>query len=489
MIKIWRVILNLTELTGVQGHQETLIKGITADSREVRPGYLFAALSGSKTDGVHYIGDALQHGAVAILASQKMSVGHDNKKNVTFITDENPRKKYAQIAASYYGLQPETIAAVTGTSGKTSTVHFCQQLWSLSGVDKCAFLGTLGVHNAQGIRYGSLTTPDAQKLHAELADLSASGISHLAMEASSHGLDQYRLDGVNVSVAAYTNLSRDHLDYHASMEEYFAVKSRLFSEVLKQGGLAVINADDSYADALIEVCEKTNKSVFTYGRKGQDLQVLDITPAPKGQVIDFIYQGEEHRVTLALVGEFQAMNALCALAITGSHPKALEGLQGVPGRLQLVQKEHPKGAAVYIDYAHKPGALEVVLNTMRHHTGEKLVCVFGCGGDRDVGKRSMMGKIASQLCDNVVVTDDNPRTEDPGFIRKQVLEGTKEGSAVVKEIGDRAEAIMWAVQNLKKNDVLVIAGKGHEQGQIAGDHVHPFDDYTEAEKAIEECKL
>ena len=466
------------------------ISAVTADSRRVKKGSLFAALPGNKVKGSDFIADAIMHGASAILLQKDTEISNDIEQgDVVFIRSENTRKDFAKIVANFYQLQPENIVAVTGTSGKTSTVSFVQQLWHLSGITKCASLGTLGLRGPGINRYGGLTTPGTQALHADLADLTASGITHLAMEASSHGLDQYRLDGVRVKAAAFTNLSRDHLDYHENMDEYFAAKARLFSELLEDGGTAVINADDEYCDRLRKICEDAGHKILSFGRNGDDIKLLSRTPKPQGQDIEFEVAGQKYQMTLPLVGEFQIMNALCALglimAVGGASDDfvpLLEKLRGVSGRIELVPG-HPT-AAVYVDYAHKPAALEAVLNTLRPHTQNKLYCVFGCGGNRDPGKRPLMGKIACDLADIAVVTDDNPRYEDPTDIRKAILDACSDA----KEIADRAEAINWAVDQLQEGDVLVVAGKGHEQGQIIGEKHLPFNDVEEVEKALKRVK-
>lgn len=472
------------QLTDLLNSDLSFLKGVTSDSRQVKKDYLFAALPGAKAKGSDYIADAIEHGATHILVG--VGAQYQMVQNISFIEVDNPRKVFSEIVKAFYKLQPNNIVAVTGTSGKTSTVTFVQQLWHLSGQKKCASLGTLGVRGPGMMKYGTLTTPDSEKLHAELADLAAVGIQHLAMEASSHGLDQYRLDGVNIKASAFTNLSRDHLDYHKDMDEYFEAKARLFSEVMPSGSQAVLNADDEYYSRLKEICESAKHNVISYGRQAENIKINDINPLPHGQEVSFDIDGNDHTITLPLVGEFQVMNALCALGLVLSldndpekYVTCLEKLRGVPGRLQLVEG-HPY-AAVYIDYAHKPAALETVLKTLRPHTQNKLVCVFGCGGNRDHGKRSMMGKIASDLADKVIITDDNPRYEDADIIRKQILEASP--NAI--EIADRAEAIERAVKELDEGDVLVIAGKGHEQGQIIGEKVLPFDDLEQAKEAIE----
>jgi UDP-N-acetylmuramoyl-L-alanyl-D-glutamate--2,6-diaminopimelate ligase len=480
--------MKLADLLPAAG-QDIEIAGLTADSRAVRDGYLFAALPGSKEDGSKFIADALYHGAAAVLAK----TGTPPVADVPMITDDNPRRAFALACARFYARQPQTIAAVTGTSGKTSTVSFAQQLWHLSGIKSCASLGTLGLRGPGMMKSGALTTPSAEKLMAELADLSAAGITHLAMEASSHGLDQYRLDGVRVSIAAYTNLSRDHLDYHADMDEYFAAKSRLFTDLLKPGGVAVIASDDAYASRLIDICRSKKIKMITAGKNARDIVLKNRVAMPEGQQIDLDVMGAPYHLTLPLVGEFQVMNVLVALGIViagGVDPSRavpmIESLRGVPGRLQLVPG-HPRGAAVYVDYAHKPAAVESVLTTLRPHTRGKLFCVIGCGGDRDPGKRPIMGKIASDLADMTVITDDNPRTEDAGKIRAAMMSGISQ-TQKAKDISGRREAIQWAVAALQAGDVLVIAGKGHEQGQIVGETVLPFDDVTESKQAMENIK-
>lgn len=466
------------------------VQGITADSRQVRKGYLFAALQGSKLRGESFISDAIQNGAQYILVEEGVSVPEEyDSDNVVFIQDKNTRYAFSQIAQKFYNLQPENIVAVTGTSGKTSTVSFVQQLWHLSGIVKCASLGTLGIRGPGMRRGGGLTTLATERLHAEIADLAAAGITHLAMEASSHGVHQYRLDGVGIKVAAYTNLSRDHLDYHKDLDDYFDAKSRLFSEVLKPNSVAVINADDAYAEKLMQICQKAGHKIIDFGQSAETIKLIENNPVSNGQAIKISVEGEVFNVTLPLVGEFQVMNALCALGLVmalGGEVKKyvplLEELRGVAGRLQYVAG-HPNGS-VYIDYAHKPAALEAVLNTLRPHTKNNLVCLFGCGGNRDEGKRGLMGKISSDLADVTIVTDDNPRYENPEKIRAQILEAVPNA----REIGSRSEAIRYAIQNLGEGDVLVVAGKGHEQGQMVGDEVHPFDDLEEVKKAIGELK-
>lgn len=468
----------------IKTDKDASIKGVTSDSRLVKAGFLFAAMPGSKADGTKYISDAIDHGAVALLVHDK-AVLPDVPDYVAVVKTNNTRKDFAKIAQKFYKSQPEHIVAVTGTSGKTSTVSFTQQLWHLAGITNCASVGTLGVSGPGIKRYGRLTTPDTESLHAELADLSAVGITHLAMEASSHGLYQYRLDGVNVDAAAYTNLSRDHLDYHNDMDSYFMAKSRLFSEILSEDGTAVINTDDEYAPRLVYICKNRGIKMTTFGHTGDDIKLVSKQPRPDGQKIDIIVLGQEYSLTLPLVGDFQVMNALCALGLVlasdndpDKYVPLLEKLRGVPGRLQLVNGS--KKGAIYVDYAHKPAALETVLKTLRPHTQGRLVCLFGCGGDRDAGKRPIMGKIADDLADVVIVTDDNPRSEDASVIRREILKTCPDA----KEIGNRAEAIRWCVDHLQDGDVLLVAGKGHEEGQIIGGKTEPFNDVEEVQKSI-----
>lgn len=464
------------------------IRGITSDSRQVRPGFLFAALPGSKANGADFIEDAIINGAVAVMGEKGTTIPGDG--HTILVTVDNARRALADIAAKFYGRQPETIVAVTGTSGKTSIVSFTQQLWTMLGITQSASLGTLGMRAPKMVQSGFLTTPDTVSLHAALADLAAAGVTHLAMEASSHGLDQHRLDAVNVTSAAFSNLSRDHLDYHPTMEHYLAAKMRLFSDVLQKDGCAVLNADDENFEQIAQLCRDSGHWVMTFGETPSDIYLLNRTPRPSGQDITLSVFGEKYNLTVPLVGHFQIMNALAALGLVlsgGVKADAavplLSQLIGVPGRLQLVAG-HPEGAAVYVDYAHKPGAVEAVLNTLRPHTEGRLICLFGCGGNRDAGKRPIMGRIATGLADVVIVTDDNPRHENPKHIRAEILAGAPDAV----EMPDRREAIAWAIGELRAGDVLVVAGKGHEQGQIIGDRVEPFDDVTEVEKAIEHLK-
>ncbi len=462
------------------------ITGLTADSRRVAPGYLFAALPGARTDGRAFIPDALARGAVAVLAPS--GTGREAlPPGVALLTDARPRRALARMAARFHGRQPETVVAVTGTNGKTSTVLFARRIWAALGRD-AGSLGTLGASAPGYERAETLTTPDPVLLHEVLAGMAAAGCDHLAMEASSHGLDQDRLDGVRLAAAAFTNLSHDHLDYHGTMARYRAAKARLFSDVMAPGGVAVLNADVPELEALSDLCRRQGHRVLTYGRAGADLRLERLTPAPDGQDMRLTVLGSRHDVHLPVAGDFQAMNALAALGLvlaTGNHAghavAALESLESVPGRMQKVASP-AVGGAVYVDYAHTPDALETVLAGLRPHvgTGGRLLCVFGCGGDRDAGKRPAMGEIAARLADLAIVTDDNPRTEDAAAIRAAILAACPRG----REIGDRAEAIRQAVATLAPGDVLLVAGKGHERGQIVGGRVLPFDDAEQVRAAV-----
>jgi UDP-N-acetylmuramoyl-L-alanyl-D-glutamate--2,6-diaminopimelate ligase len=460
------------------------VTGLTADSRAVRPGMLFAALPGSRTDGRAFVAEALQRGAVAVLADPSLA---GTEPGVPLILDADPRRRLALIAARFHGRQPRRIAAVTGTSGKTSVASFTRALWEHLGCE-AASLGTLGLIAPGGRSSTGLTTPDPVRLHALLAELAADGVDHLVMEASSHGLDQRRLDGVHLVAAAFTNLSRDHFDYHGSFEGYLAAKRRLFSELLPPEGTAVLNADRPEFETLAAVCRDRAIAVLDYGRRAERLRLLDRRSHASGQVIDLAVDGRHHRVESRLVGPFQAENVLAALGLvigSGADPEAAAGLldrlEGAPGRMQRIGT-HPSGAPVFVDYAHKPDALAQVLEALRAHTEHRLLVVFGCGGDRDPGKRPVMGEIAAARADLVYVTDDNPRSEDPASIRRAILDACP--GAI--EIGDRRAAIRDAIHELREGDVLVVAGKGHESGQIVGDRVLPFDDALEVRGAIAE---
>jgi len=460
------------------------ICGLTSDSRAVRPGYLFAALEGTQIDGRKYIPDAVDHGAVAVLAPPGTET---IDPHVPLISDANPRRRLALMAARFFEKQPETMVAVTGTNGKTSVAKFVEQIWHHLG-HKSGSLGTLGV---QGDGYRSKlqhTTPDPVTLHRVLRELSERSIDHVAIEASSHGLDQHRLDGVRLKAAAFTNLSHDHLDYHISEEAYLAAKTRLFSEVLPADCIAVLNADFEQYGHLVGIAEARGQEVISYGCRAGDIRVKRRRPNGEGQVLELEVRGQGYKVQLPVIGDFQAVNAACALGLVlacgadqDAAVDALNHLQGVTGRLEKVI-EHHNGAPVFVDFAHTPDALEHVLKALKPHARDRLVVVFGCGGDRDADKRRVMGVVACQYADLVIVTDDNPRFEDAAAIRHEVMKGCDRAI----EVRDRAQAIRAGVAGLNEGDVLVIAGKGHESGQIVRSDVLPFNDAEQARMAVAE---
>jgi len=461
------------------------IAGMTADSRNVAPGFLFAALPGVQADGRDFVPAALKAGAAALLLPEGSRISVPAE--IAVLTSANPRRALALMAARFAGPQPKIVVAVTGTSGKTSTTVFARQLWTLLG-HRAGSLGTIGVFAPGYERGESLTTPDPIELHRILADLARGNVDHLAIEASSHGLDQYRLDGVQLAAAAFTNLSRDHLDYHPTMEAYLAAKLRLFEELLPAGAAAIVNADIEPAARVKEIAKRRGLRLITFGRHGREIKLLRQIPGATGQTLELEVLGKKCEVTFPVVGLFQAENLLAALGLVigaGSDPEKTVGmicrLSGVHGRIEHVATA-PTGGSIYVDYAHKPAGLEAVLTALRPHAQSRLFVVFGCGGDRDPGKRPQMGEIAMRLADRVIVTDDNPRTEDPARIRAEILAGAP--SAV--EIGDRAEAIRVAIRELKQGDLLVIAGKGHETYQIVGRTKHPFDDSAVARTVVAE---
>ncbi len=468
-----------------------LVLGLGADSREVKAGFLFAALAGARRDGCRFAGEAVARGAVAILTDRPdaLSLSPDERQRVAILCDPNPRRRLALLAARFYGRQPRIIAAVTGTNGKTSVVHFTREIWTALGF-AAASLGTLGLLAPNGRRPGSLTTPDPVALHKDLAALSEAGVEHLAIEASSHGLDQFRLDGLSLAAAAFTNLSRDHLDYHGDMARYRAAKERLFEVLLNPSGTAVLNADSGEFARLSSLCREHGHPVLAYGRAGTaDLRLLAAEPRPEGQSLTLDILGERRTVVLPLFGDFQALNALAALGLAiaagASAPAAaaaLARLGGVPGRMQRVSSRED-GPLVIVDYAHTPDALAAALTALRPYARDargRLVALFGCGGDRDKGKRALMGKIAAERADRVYVTDDNPRSELPAEIRRTILEGAPDAI----EIGDRRRAIAAAIAELRPEDILLVAGKGHERSQIIGEEAHPFDDCAVAREIL-----
>lgn len=456
------------------------LNGIAADSRKVKVGDLFVAVPGTKADGLSFVPQALKNGAAAIMAERAA----DLPAGVAMIVVPNVRRALALAAASFFPRQPGIIAAVTGTSGKTSVAAFTRQLWAALGL-RAASMGTVGVVSDKTNTYGSLTTPDPIELHKMLDRLAGEGVTHLALEASSHGLDQHRLDGVRIAAGAFTNLSRDHLDYHPTIEAYLAAKLRLFGDLTVPNGTAVIDIDDCYAGQVVETARRRGLKIMTVGETGDGIRLVSGAIDGFAQVVALAYAGRDYKIKLPLVGGFQVHNAAVAAGLciaTGADPArifaALEKLEGAKGRLELAGQRN--GAPIFIDYAHKPDALQKALEALRPYTTGKLVVVFGAGGDRDTGKRPIMGRIAAENADRVIVTDDNPRSESAAAIRAAILAEAK-GAA---EIGDRGEAIRSAVAGLNKGDVLLIAGKGHETGQIVGDRVLPFSDHDAVAAAL-----
>jgi UDP-N-acetylmuramoyl-L-alanyl-D-glutamate--2,6-diaminopimelate ligase len=464
--------------------EAAVVSGLAVDSRAVKPGDLFFAIAGSKTDGARFIDAAIAAGAVAVAGDHPPP----GEARVPFVTTPNPRRALALAAATFYPRQPGTIAAVTGTSGKTSVAAFTRQIWQRLGHES-ASIGTIGLVSPKRTIYGSLTTPDPIALHRQLDEIAREGVTHLALEASSHGLDQYRLDGVRITAGGFTNLSRDHMDYHPDAAHYLSAKLRLFRDLIASDGAAVISADHDCSQAVIDAARARGLRIVAVGRKGngagEGIRLVEADIDGFAQRLDLEHRGRRHAVRLPLVGEFQVENALVAagLAIgSGSEPKSvfaeLELLEGAKGRLERVAERN--GAPIFVDYAHKPDALAKALQALRPYARRKLVVVFGAGGDRDPGKRPLMGAIAAENADSVIVTDDNPRSENPDLIRAAIL-GTAKGA---REIGDRAEAIRNAIAALEPGDALLIAGKGHETGQIVGDRILPFSDHDAVAAAL-----
>lgn len=461
------------------------ITGVTSDSRKVAPGSLFVALPGTAADGRAFIPQALSQGAAAVLAPADT----DSGLAPVLVTSGDVRRAYAIAARSFYGNQPRTCVAVTGTNGKTSVAAFCRQIWAQCGYSS-ASMGTLGVLKQRGnvnqaLTGPGLTSPDAADAARLLAQLADEGVTHLALEASSHGIDQRRLDGVTLAAAGFLNLTQDHLDYHGDMDAYRAAKMRLFETLLPRGRTAVLNADSDAYNSFAAASIMSGLGVMGVGERGRDLTLVARQAVAEGQRLTIEVRGETHDILLPLAGAFQASNALVAAGLciaagedTGRVLGALERIEGAQGRLQRISAA-TKGE-VYVDYAHTPDGLETVLKALRPHATGRLIVVFGAGGDRDKGKRPLMGEIAGRLADVAIVTDDNPRSEDPAVIRKAV----REGCPSAQEIGDRREAIRAAIHMMGDGDVVVIAGKGHEQGQIVDGTTHPFDDASEAAEAL-----
>ncbi|MGB6935655.1 MAG: UDP-N-acetylmuramoyl-L-alanyl-D-glutamate--2,6-diaminopimelate ligase [Xanthobacteraceae bacterium] len=467
-------------------HAALDIGGVTADSRTVKPSSLFVAIPGTKADGLGFVPAAIAAGAAAIVAEQRPQT--PLPANVAFVHVADARRALALIAAKFYPRQPGTIAAVTGTSGKTSVAAFLRQIWTALG-HSAASIGTVGIVSPRGETYGSLTTPDPVALHRSIDTLAGEGVTHLAIEASSHGLDQSRLDGLRIAAGGFTNITRDHLDYHPSFNAYLDAKLRLFEVLLEPGAAAVIYADHDHADAVVNAAKARGLSIMTVGHKGSGIRLAEVKIDGFAQTMRIEHGKKTYRLHLPLVGEFQIENALVAagLAIaTGSDAAssfaALEHLTGAKGRLERVGTN--RGAPIFVDYAHKPDALAKALEALRPYVTGKLVVVFGAGGDRDRGKRPLMGAIAAEKADRVIVTDDNPRGENPAAIRAAILAATLAAANGAIEIADRREAIHRAIADLHQGDVLLIAGKGHETGQIIGDRVIEFSDHEAVAAAL-----
>ena len=459
------------------------VSGIASDSRQVKRGDLFVAVPGNKADGLAFVPQAIAAGAAAVMAERAPG---NLAANIAFVRTDNVRRALARAAARFYSRQPQVIAAVTGTSGKTSVAAFTRQIWATLG-NEAASIGTIGLVTPKQEVYGSLTTPDPIGLARTLDRLSEDGITHLAMEASSHGLDQHRIDAVRVTVGGFTNLTRDHMDYHATEQAYLAAKLILFERIVAPDGAAVVAADNAHADQVIAAAAARRLRVLTVGRNGTGIRLAGSEIDGFSQTLRLEHEGESYRVRLPLVGAFQVENALVAAGMTlatGSDPArvfaALEGLEGAKGRLELIGQRN--GAPIFVDYAHKPDALAKALDALRPYAKRNLVAVFGAGGDRDQGKRALMGAIAAEKADTVIITDDNPRSEDPAAIRAAILTAAPGAT----EIGDRGEAIRHAVAALQPGDVLLVAGKGHESGQIVGDRVLPFSDHEAVAAALKE---
>lgn len=462
------------------------LAGFESDSRKVWQGYAFFAMPGTKVDGAQFIAKAVEAGAVAVIGTGARPANLD--RMVCHLQISDPRRALSRAAAYFYPAQPQTIVAVTGTAGKTSVADFTRQIFARLG-RRAASLGTLGLVGPEGAHYGALTTPDPITLHRTLDELARDGVTHLAMEASSHGLDQSRLDGVKLAAAGFTNLGRDHLDYHPTMDAYFNAKLKLFEHLLPKDGVAVVNLDGARGAEAAVAAGIAGRRVMTIGRRGEDVALMEVAPNGFGQDVAIRRGNRDYRFRLPLMGAFQVENALLAAGLalaTGEKPKgvfgALEHLTGVSGRLDCVGVFN--GAPVFVDYAHKPEALQYALAALRPYASGKLVVVIGCGGDRDPGKRPIMGKIADEGADIAIITDDNPRSENPATIRAAMLAAAPDAI----EIGDRAEAIWHAIGLLQPGDALLIAGKGHETGQIIGSDVLPFSDHQVARAAIEGLK-
>ena len=460
----------------IGGDADAAVTGFAIDHRKVAPGNVFGAFRGTVFNGEDFILAAVDAGAVAVVARPQAKVD-----GAVHVAAEEPRREFARLAAKFFKPFPQTVIAVTGTNGKTSNVELTRQLWRMAG-HVSASIGTLGVTTADDQVKTGLTTPDIVTFLSNMAGLAREGITHAAFEASSHGLSQYRTEGLPVHAVAFTNFSRDHLDYHGTMEAYFEAKMRLFSEVVEPDGTAVIWTDDPKSDEVVRRCRARGLRILTVGRKGETLRLIEREPTQLGQQLLIEAEGKTHKVNIPLIGAYQAANTLTAAALvlaTGGELEqtlaSLARVQPVRGRLERAVITRA-GAPVYVDYAHTADALESAIEALRPHAKGRLITVFGAGGDRDVGKRPEMGAVAVRMSDLVIVTDDNPRSENPAAIRRDILAG----APGAREVGGRREAIAAAVAEAGADDIILLAGKGHEQGQIVGDMVLPFDDVTVA---------
>lgn len=469
--------MKLAELTG--GDEQDIVTGFAIDHRKIAPGTVFGAFRGTRFNGEDYIAEAVARGAIAVVARPEVTV-----EGAAHIASDHPRTEFARIAARFFAPFPGTSVAVTGTNGKTSTVEMVRQLWRIAG-HHAASIGTLGVTTAGEMVSTGLTTPDVVTFLSNVAGLAREGVTHLAFEASSHGLSQYRTEGLPVAAAAFTNLSRDHLDYHKDMADYLTAKLRLFADVLDPGGTAVVWADDPHSERVIDIARMRGNPIIAVGEHGDTIRLVSRAPTLLDQKLEIAFGGETYRVGLPLIGGYQAANALVAAGLviaTGGDPAQtfanLARLQPVRGRLERAAISKT-GAPVYVDYAHTPDAIEAAIAALKPHAAGRLILVFGAGGDRDPGKREPMGQAAIAGADLVFVTDDNPRGEDASAIRRAVMKGCPEAT----EIGDRRAAIEAAIAAAGSEDIVLIAGKGHEQGQIVGELVLPFDDVSVAREA------
>lgn len=460
----------LPDIDGAAADQ--MVTGFAIDHRKIAPGTIFGAFQGAAVNGEDYIAAAIEAGAIAVVARREADV-----VGAAHLSDPNPRLAFARLAARFFAPFPSHVAAVTGTNGKTSTAELTRQLWRMAG-HNAASIGTLGITTASDQTKTGLTTPDIVTFLSNMSGLAREGVSHAIFEASSHGLSQYRSEGTPVSVAAFTNLSRDHLDYHGTMEDYFEAKMRLFDEVVDENGTAVVWADDEWSERAIARVKKREMRLITVGNKGKGIELVSRQPTQLGQTLELRIQGDVSKVKLPLIGEYQAANVLVAAGIVMASGGRVDDVLGHMARLQPVRGRLERavitksGAPVYVDYAHTPDGLKAAIAALRPHTRGKLITVFGAGGDRDKGKRPEMGAIAVSDSDIAIVTDDNPRSEDPSLIRADIMAGAPGAN----DIGDRRYAIAFAIEHAEPDDIVLIAGKGHEQGQEIAGRMLPFDD-------------